>query len=136
MKILESMVAPAVVAAMSVMSVSCSESDDNDDAQPAVDTELTVSGISATKWTYISLENNAVVGTSDKDDADSDARWAKRVDWDIAICGDLLRSNSGTSGCGSGGLRRIDGKDYSGVSATDAASVDEDRPQTPDEPRR
>lgn len=110
-------------------------SDDNKSASPDLDTEITISGISDTKWTYISLENNAVVGTSPKDDAESDAQWAQRTDWDIAICGDMIRTNSGTSGNGQGGIRRIDNKRYEDVTASDAASVDVDRPQTPDEPR-
>ena len=121
------------IALVGFMLTACS-SEDKQDA-PVLDTELTVSGISDAKWTYISLENNAVVGTSDKDDSDADSQWAKRTDWDIAICGDMVRTNSGTSGAGQGGIRRIDGKHYDAVTAADAATVDADRPQTPAAPR-
>ena len=80
-----------------IVLASCSSDENNGSDAPATDTELTVSGISDTEWTYISLENNTVVGSSAKDDTEADAQWAKRTDWDIAICGDMLRTNSGTS---------------------------------------
>ena len=119
-----------------IVLASCSSDENNGSDAPATDTELTVSGISDTEWTYISLENNTVVGSSAKDDTEADAQWAKRTDWDIAICGDMLRTNSGTSGNGEGGIRRLDNKRYDDITASDAVSVDPDRPQTPDEPRQ
>lgn len=37
-----------------------------------------------------------------------------RKDWDIALCGELIRTNSGTSGVGEGGIIAID-EDYESV---------------------
>jgi hypothetical protein len=54
------------------------------------------------RWTYISLESGTVVGTSFLGDEDSDAAWALRDDWDIAICDSLVRTNGGTTGNGDG----------------------------------
>ncbi len=56
------------------------------------------------RWTYISLEDAKVVGVGDLGDSASDAAWAARDDWDIAICDSLIRTNGGTSGHGKGQL--------------------------------
>ena len=58
-------------------------------------------------WTYYSLEQGKIVGTSLFGDGNEDARWKQRTDWDIAVCGDLIRTNSGTSGMGNGGLQIV-----------------------------
>lgn len=117
------------------MSMLPSCADNEGESAPDNDVELTVSGISDNQWTYISLENNTVVGQSDKNNPSADADWASRTDWDIAICGDMIRTNSGTSGNGAGGLRRLDGHSYDNVTANDAANTDIDRPNTPDSTR-
>lgn len=125
----------ATVATVAMLSSCADDKEEGGKGAPDNDTELTVSGISDTEWTYISLESNSVVGRSAKDDPGADAEWAKRADWDIAICGDMLRSNSGTSGNANGGIRRIDSKRYGDVTAADAATVDADRPNAPDAER-
>lgn len=56
------------------------------------------------QWTYISLESGEVVGTGVLGDETSDAAWAARDDWDIAVCDSLIRTNGGTSGIGKGEL--------------------------------
>lgn len=58
----------------------------------------------SSRWTYLSLATGEVVGTAPLGDARSDSLWAGRTDWDIAVCGPYLRTNGGTSGCGSGGI--------------------------------
>ena len=63
------------------------------------------------QWTYISLESGTVVGTGKLGDAASDAAWAIRDDWDIAICDTLLRTNGGGSGKGRGGIMGESGRD-------------------------
>ena len=73
--------------------------------QPAVSGEVTFA-LSDTQWTYFSFESGEVVGTSDFGDDAQDAVWRERTDWDIAFCGDLIRTNSGTSGRGIGGIQR------------------------------
>lgn len=72
---------------------------------PSVSGEVTVA-LSDTQWTYFCFETETVVGTSAFGNADQDALWAARTDWDIAFCGDYIRTNSGTSGVGYGGIQR------------------------------
>lgn len=58
----------------------------------------------ANTWTYVSLEKGLVVGTCTLGDSVSEKTWKTRTDWDIAICNGMIRTNSGTSGNGSGGI--------------------------------
>ena len=58
-------------------------------------------------WTYFSLSEGVVVGTSRLTDKSGDAQWSARKDWDFALCGDMLRTNSGTSGIGQGGVQAV-----------------------------
>jgi hypothetical protein len=71
-----------------------------------IDGEIDVALIPG-EWTYISIENGAVVGTGRLGDEESDAAWAGRDDWDIAICDSLIRTNGGKSGIGQGALSDV-----------------------------
>lgn len=62
--------------------------------------ELVINGIDDSHWTYFSFESASVVGTSLYLDDEQDAAWAKRSDWDFAVCGDFIKTNGGTSGEG------------------------------------
>jgi hypothetical protein len=88
--------------AAAVLLVSCQ----GNGRQPNVSGEITLEGLSADKWTYFSFETGAAVGTSDYRDEAQDAAWAERSDWDFAICGDYIKTNSGTSGKGAGGVQQ------------------------------
>lgn len=70
------------------------------------DVGIVLSGLDAEHWTYFSLETGETVGRSAFLDETEDAAWAARTDWDIAICGDYLKTNGGTSGQGLGGILR------------------------------
>lgn len=124
------------LATAATLLTACAGDDGTDAAPGTADTEITVEGLTDDAWTYISLETGATVGRSAKDDPEADALWAARTDWDVAVCGDMIRTNSGTSGQGQGGLRRLDGRTYDDVTAADAATVDADRPASPDAPRQ
>ncbi len=65
-------------------------------------------------WRYISLSMGEVVGQSLFGDDEMDAEWAKRSDWDIALCNGFIRTNSGSSGSGSGGIQ-ISDVDYDDI---------------------
>jgi len=91
------------IAAAVVLLVSCRGGAGH---RPNVSAEITIEGLSADRWTYFSLETGAVVGTSKYLDDAEDAEWAGRSDWDFAICGDYLKTNSGTSGKGAGGVQQ------------------------------
>ena len=73
---------------------------------PNLQGELTLHGLSADKWTYFSFETGETVGQSPFDDAQEDAAWAARSDWDLAICGEYIKTNGGASGNGQGGILR------------------------------
>ena len=74
--------------------------------EPAVAAEVTIHGLEEGKWVYFSVKDGATVGTSTFLSESEDSEWAKRTDWDFAICGDCLKTNSGTSGNGAGGILR------------------------------
>lgn len=72
---------------------------------PAIQGTVEISTSDST-WTYYSLESGKEVGTSKLLDASADAAWAVRKDWDIAVCGDLLRTNGGLSGSAGAAIQR------------------------------
>ena len=91
-----------------VLLASCSDGADNSASGQAVGKsgEMNVTANDGV-WTYYSIEQNKVMGTSFFGDSTADSQWKQRTDWDIAICGDLIRTNSGTSGTGNGGLQVV-----------------------------
>jgi len=86
------------------LAVSCQENQDV--RQPNVSAELTINGLSDSLWTYFSFEKGETVGSSKFGNEDQDSEWSERRDWDFAICGDRLKTNSGESGIGFGGVQR------------------------------
>lgn len=75
------------------------------DRQQNVSNEMVINGLSAEQWTYFSFESGTVVGTSAFGDEEADESWKSRRDWDFAICGEIIKTNSGTSGDGLGGVQ-------------------------------
>lgn len=67
--------------------------------------ELVLHGLGDDHWSYFSIESGEIVGTGKYPDAEEDAVWAARNDWDFAICGNLIKTNSGTSGNALGGIQ-------------------------------
>lgn len=96
---------------------------------PAQVETLTIEGLDDQTWVYVSLEEGRTVGTSPLGDAEQDAAWKARTDWDIAFCGELLRTNSGTSGNGAGGIQSVTNKSFN---ALDEAPADGYRTDTDD----
>ena len=89
--------------------------------EPARVKTLSVEGLSDDQWVYISLETGNKVGTSPLGDAAQDAAWKARTDWDIALCGELVRTNGGTSGNGQRAIQQIPNKSFN---ALDQAPAD------------
>ncbi|MBR0300535.1 MAG: HmuY family protein [Bacteroidales bacterium] len=87
-----------------VLMSSCSGKESEEREPVSGEVEFT---ISSKNWTYISLEEGVVKGTGAFGDEASDASWASRDDWDIAICDTLIRTNGGTSGIGRGALSDV-----------------------------
>lgn len=73
---------------------------------------IVIDGLGDDHWTYFSLKDSKVVGTSEFGSDDEDLAWAGRDDWDIAVCGEFLRTNSGTSGHAGGGIQQNTLTDY------------------------
>ncbi len=74
--------------------------------EPVVESEVTIGGLTVDKWVYFSIKTGETVGTSTFLSETEDAEWSARRDWDFAICGDYLKTNSGSSGEGRGGILR------------------------------
>lgn len=100
--------------------LSCSPDNGGSTKPQKTQGEITLT-VSDTTWTYVSLRTGQVVGTSSLLDTESDARWASRTDWDFALCGDMIRTNGGTSGKGDGGVQNISNLNFA---ALDTAPVD------------
>ncbi len=68
------------------------------------------------KWTYFSFAKGDTVGTGSAN-AETDALWKARTDWDMAFLINNARTNSGTSGNGQGGVY------YAGTDQFNAVTV-------------
>ncbi|MDR2010475.1 MAG: HmuY family protein [Bacteroidales bacterium] len=97
--------------------------DKDDDPKPATgDTvEIDVASSWAT-WNYFSFSTGEIVGTGSAN-AEDDAEWKARTDWDIAFTRLYARTNSGISGSGNGGVIEI-GTDNSDKAAVFANLID------------
>jgi len=89
-----------------LMATACG-SDNKEPSPKENEVNTTISGITDDKWTYFSFSMGRAVGQSTFASDEEDAAWAKRSDWDFAICGDYLKTNGGTSGNGKGAVQRI-----------------------------
>lgn len=78
-------------------------------------------------WTYFSFVTGEVVGTSRLGSSAEDGEWASRSDWDIALCRDMIRTNSGTSGQGNGGIIMIDNTEFGDIDHAPASGYQADR---------
>lgn len=58
--------------------------------------DMSIDATSGATWHYYSFAKNAVIGSGEENETDN-AAWAKRSDWDIAVCRYKIRTNSGTS---------------------------------------
>ncbi len=69
-------------------------------------------------WQYYSFEKGfdkpVGVGSTDPKTGD-DAKWAKRLDWDIAFNRYKIRTNGGVSGNGKGAVAILEGTDFKGL---------------------
>lgn len=108
------------IALIALVSSCGDDSGSGDSIQKNKDNQISSIPASSSQWTYYSLERNVQVGTSQFGDSIADAQWAARNDWDIAISGDLIRTNSGASGNGQGGIIEIDANydSYNDIPAT------------------
>ena len=98
----------------SITFISCRDKVKNESEPVPVKRELTLT-LEPGKWIYYSISDSTVMGTSDIGDTEQDAEWHDRNDWDIALSELGIRTNSGTSGRGNGGLAVISDSLYNTV---------------------
>ncbi len=55
-------------------------------------------------WSFFSFDKGEVIGTCDAMDSVAYDVWQKRIDWDLAFHRQNMKSNSGVSGNGKGGI--------------------------------
>lgn len=82
---------------------SCRDRSESQREPVEVQTHLTLT-LEPGKWIYYSISDSTVVGSSDIGDTEQDQEWAAQTNWDIALSESGIRTNSGTSGRGNGGL--------------------------------
>ncbi|MFR5270619.1 MAG: HmuY family protein [Hoylesella buccalis] len=92
------------------------------------DVSLTVDDV-PNRWTYVSLSAHEVVEAAPWAILHEDALWMLRTDWDIAFCNGMIRTNSGSSGKGKGGITWTP-VDYDDVDNLRAPSYQTDTRQT------
>jgi len=102
----------AICLLASLVFISCRNHRDTEHEPVPVKRELTLT-LEPGKWIYYSISDSIVVGRSDIGDPFQDAEWAAQKNWDIAFSESGIRTNSGTSGRGNGGLAVIDDSIYS-----------------------
>lgn len=82
--------------------------------------QLTIT-LSETEWTYISFQKGEVVGHSLFNDQQADEEWFHKENWDFAICGELIKTNSGSSGNGDGGIQQIRNATFEPIESYDSS---------------
>ena len=63
-------------------------------------------------WLYFNLRTGEVFNRYKVGEDIKEGEQKDRLDWDIAFCGFVMRTNSGTSGCGKGGAADLGYGDY------------------------
>ena len=67
------------------------------------------------KWIYVSLADGRIVGESLFGDETGDRYWKEKDGWDIAFCGEYIRTNGGSSGEGSAAIQNFTGKSFNAL---------------------
>lgn len=91
------------VSLLAFASCSSDNGSDSDESKVTAQGSLDIP-TQADTWTYVSLQDGKTIGTCALGDSTSESQWAKRKDWDIAVCNGIIRTNSGSSGQGKGGI--------------------------------
>ncbi|MCI2083029.1 MAG: hypothetical protein LKK19_02890 [Bacteroidales bacterium] len=100
--------------AMAFLAASCVAWSCDRSPAPAVSGSSAISTNDST-WTYYSFESGKTIGESRLMDEEADAAWAARNDWDIAICGDMIRTNGGSSGSAGAAILRDTATSYGNI---------------------
>lgn len=114
-----------LIALTTTLFVAC---DEDDDPKPAENDTLSLYTKDYTIWHYFSFENG-IIGTGSADPTEpDDAEWKARTDWDLAFHYKDVRTNSGKSGDGQGGMLEATQTDFTLVTEapTSGYTVDGD----------
>lgn len=87
----------------------------NDTGEKQPEHKTAVISVSNDYWAYFSFEKGEIIGTGRLGFQEDDEAWRVRSDWDFAICRDMIRTNSGTSGEGTGGIIRMESTAFSHI---------------------
>lgn len=114
----------ARLACLSLLTAACSAEHPLTTGDSAADRMVVIPNVRG-QWTYFSLKTHTVVGTCLVTDTLAQQGYAGRTDWDIAIADGRIRTNSGTSGPGAGGIASSS-YDYEHTDATMPANFQTD----------
>ncbi|KAA6301008.1 MAG: hypothetical protein EZS26_002860 [Candidatus Ordinivivax streblomastigis] len=56
------------------------------------------------KWHFFAFDGDSIIGSCDAYDSIAYEEWQNRTDWDLAFHRQNIKTNSGVSGCGIGGI--------------------------------
>ena len=105
-----------IIALFAGLLISCDDDDNEDLPQAAAYNTLSLYTKDYTLWHYFSFEADSVIATGSADPEDGDdAEWKQRTDWDLAFHYKDLRTNSGFSGIGEGGMLEASKTDFDSV---------------------
>lgn len=113
----------AAILSVTAFIVSCHDGKGSGREPVPVRHELTLT-LEPGRWIYYSITDSTVVGRSPIGDDAQDAEWGGRTDWDIALSESGIRTNSGTSGRGKGGLALISDSLYDTESENPLMTLD------------
>jgi hypothetical protein len=102
-----------MITLFSALLISCDDDDNEDLPQAALYNTLSLYTKDYTLWHYFSFEADSVIATGSADPQDGDdATWKQRTDWDLAFHRNDVRTNSGVSGIGQGGMLEASETDF------------------------
>ncbi|QGY47600.1 hypothetical protein GM418_29205 [Maribellus comscasis] len=107
-----------IITLFSGLLISCDDDDGSEEDLPqaAMYNTLTLDAQERTLWHYFNFEDGNIVGTGSADPQDGDdATWKQRTDWDLAFHRNDVRTNSGVSGIGQGGMLEATETDFEEV---------------------
>lgn len=76
-----------------------------------------------TRWVFFSFEKGDTIGSCDAQDVTENADWKKRTDWDIAFHRQDIKTNSGVSGDGDGGIIAVEQDEFDFKAVTQAPEL-------------
>jgi hypothetical protein len=104
--------------AIALISIACLSScgDDKDDLFKKIEPKeglAIINSSSYTQWNFFSFAQDSIIGSCDAGNEAEYEAWSRRTDWDLAFHRQDVKTNSGASGSGKGGILEYDFKGQS-----------------------